>query len=548
MTLHRRRCAWSLAFAGSLACAAFADAAGTSPLSEAGCRALAGVELDRARVADARAMTSGDFDLPDAGRFGPRALENLPAFCRVRARAAPVPGSRIGFELWLPLTRWNGKLEMVGNGGYSSALAYPRLGGLLRLGYAAVATDTGHQGDDPAFAEGRPEAIADWGHRAVHWSIVHAKTLVRRAYGRTVDYTYFAGCSTGGQQALMAAQRYPGDFDGIIAGAPGHNRTHLNASFLWRFLRNHKTDGVILPASALPLIHRAVMATCGADNGAGGGLPTDPFLNDPSACDFDPAVLQCGAGASGDCLSGEQVAVLRALYDGARNPRTGERIYYGQVPGSEVTGGPPHQPGWSLYWADPANPAAPARAGFWRHWVFGDEQWDWWSFDFDGDMAFTDDRLAEVINAMDADLGAFRRRGGRLIHYHGLDDPVVPFTDSLGYYQRVTVRAEGQVDDFYRLFLAPGLGHCGGGSGPDVLGVQQALEEWVEQDRPPGRIVATRFRDGADGRVDYTRPVCPYPSRAMLVDGGDPRRADGFRCVTLSRPLPALPVGDAYQR
>jgi len=518
------------------------------------CEGLASLDMEGADLESADLVDGGAFEAPPPWPGAPpRPLENLPPFCRVRGIATPVEGSRIGFELWLPRDDWTGRLQMVGNGGYSSSIGYAALADFLRRGDAALATDTGHSGGDPSFAAGRPEAIVDWGHRAVHVSVVHAKELVAAHYGKRTRYAYFNGCSTGGQQALMEAQRHPGDFDGILAGAPGHNRTHLNAGFLWMFLRNHEpgVEGPILPASKLTLVTDAVLDACRGANGAeAGGLASDPFLNDPLLCDFDPGVLRC-ADESGDegCLSDAQVEVLRELYDGPRNPRTGERIYFGLLPGSESgLGFLPDRPGWSLYWADPSRPSTPARASFWRHWVFEGADWDWWTFDFDRDVKTADERLAPFINAMSPDLDAFRARGSKLIHYHGLDDPVVPATDSIAYHERVVAHAGDDVADFYRLFLAPGVAHCGGGPGPNVLELRDALEDWVERDRAPERIVAKRLGgDGRSGPLEYARPLCPFPKRARYHGVGDPSRAESFECVDAERPrLPE--IGAPYLR
>jgi feruloyl esterase len=526
-------------------------AAGATP-----CGRLASLNLKNAVLESVELVDSGSFDAPPAWPGAPRRpLEHLPPFCRVRGVATPVEGSRIGFELWLPEEGWTGRLQMVGNGGYGSAISYAALAELLRSGDAALATDTGHSGDDPSFAVGHPEAIVDWGHRAVHVSLVHAKAVVAARYGRAVRRAYFTGCSTGGQQGLMEAQRYPEDFDGIVAGAPGHNRTHLNAGFLWMFLRNHARGSAepILPASKLALVTEAVERACNNANGAeAGGLASDPFLDDPLRCAFDPGVLRCkGASEDETCLSEAQVEVLRRLYDGPRNPRTGERIYFGLLPGSESGAGfVPDHPGWSLYWADPRQPGAPARASFWRDWALEGSSWDWWTFDFDRDVAAADERLAPVINAMNPDLDAFRARGGKLIHYHGLADPVVPATDSIAYHERVVARAGDAEDvaDFYRLFLAPGVAHCGGGPGPNVLEPRAALEAWVERGQAPDRIVATRLAGGGrSGEVAYSRPLCPYPKHARYDGVGDPTKAESFDCVDVKRPM-LSEIGASYLR
>ncbi|MGD8894767.1 MAG: tannase/feruloyl esterase family alpha/beta hydrolase [Acidobacteriota bacterium] len=520
------------------------------------CESLASLHLQNAALENVQVMDGGSFEAPPRWPGAPpRTLDDLPPFCRVEGIASPVEGSRIGFELWLPREGWTGRLQMVGNGGYSSAISYEALAELLRRGDAAVATDTGHSGGDPSFGAGRPEAIVDWGHRAVHVSVAHAKAVVAAHYGEPVRYAYFSGCSTGGQQALMEAQRYPEDFDGILAGAPGHNRTHLNAGFLWMFLQNHERGGEapILPASKLSLVTDAVLRACrGANGGEAGGLASDPYLNDPLRCDFDPGALRCkGDSVDEGCLSEAQVEVVRRIYDGPRNPRTGERIYFGLLPGSES--GPGFVlglPGWSLYWADPREPGAPARAAFWRDWAFDASDWDWWTFDFDRDMETADERLAPLINAMSPDLDAFRARGGKLIHFHGLEDPVVPVTDSIAYHERVVARAgdAGEVADFYRLFLAPGVAHCGGGSGPNVLELRDSLEAWVEHGRAPERVMASRYAgDEGSGQIAYSRPLCPFPKTARYDGSGDLNAAESFECVDAERP-PSPEIGAPYLR
>ena len=518
-------------------------------LGAASARAQDCTGLSRSPLAEASvaAATVPAGEHRPAGAAAP--LRGLPAFCRVEGVIQPVPGSRIGFELWLPATGWNGRLLMVGNGGYSSAIAFAEMAGRLREGWAVVGTDTGHAGDDPDFAAGRPESIADWGHRAVHETAVRAKALVERFYGGAPRRSYFAGCSTGGHQAFAEAQRYPEDFDGILAGAPGHNRTRLNAAFLWQYLRNHepRNDGAqIIPAAKLPMISRAVLAACRPNNGTlSGGLPTDAFLNDPTDCAFDPGTLQCRAGDGEDCLTAPQVEALRAMYRGAHDPRTGQRIAFPFPHGSENSGQVvPTLPGWSLYWADPRDARQPARVNFWRVWAFDDPRWSWWTFDFGRDMARVDDRLAGTVNAMSPDLERFRARGGRLLQYHGLADPVVPFLDSISYAERVVaLRAErgglspgaarAEAGSFHRLFLVPGMEHCRGGLGPDRFDALPDLVRWVEEGVAPERIVAAHV---VGERATFSRPLCPFPQQARYRGEGDPNDAASFECRADGRP------------
>lgn len=465
---------------------------------------------------------------------------NDPVACRILGRTEPREGSRIGFEVWTPRAAWNGRLLMLGNGGYGSALPRSQMKAYAAAGYVVVATDTGHDGDSPDFARERPQAIADWAHHAVHESVLRAKAITAAYYGRPAAHAYFQGCSTGGHQALMEVQRHPDDFDGVVAGAPGANRTRLNLGFLWQFVQNHTRDAgprLILPASKLPMVRDAALAACRQRNGDPdvGGLPSDPYLNAPLACDFDPATLKCPDQDQPDCLTQDQVAALKAMYAGARNPRSGARLYVGWPRGSEAsTSG---IGGWNLYWADPAKPDEPARSDFWRYWAGFGAAWNWRTFDFDRDATQALRRLSKTIDAVDPDLQAFRRRGGKLIQWHGAADPVVPFEDSIVYYQRAVAdqaRRGHRIEDFYRLFIAPGVEHCQGGLGAVPIDLQARIEDWVERDIPPPRLQARRATGSTDDR-DLGRPLCPFPEVAIYAGAGSPGHAESFQC---RRPKP----------
>jgi feruloyl esterase len=515
------------------------------------CASLAAAKFPNTTITTAVAVPAGTFNAPDG-----EVVQGLPQFCRVHGVVRPVPGSNIGFELWMPANGWNQKLEMFGNGGYSSFFSYATLGSLMQRGYATLATDTGHTGDDPEpFVDGAtdPQIIVDWGHRAVHESVATAKLVIRAFYKSEARHAYFNGCSTGGHQALMEAQRYPDDFDGIIAGDPGNNRTHLNAGFLWQFIQNHPRHDnavadMIITKDKLSLITNAVVAQC---HGHDGGLATDNFLTDPRACHFDAASLLCKAGQDAStCLSQQQVDTLKRMYGGARDLRNGHDIYPGWPVGSEANG-------WNTYWDNPAVPTEPARGNFWRFWVFNNAKWDWWTFDWDADMKFTDDKLAPILNAMNPDLRPFAQNGGKLIQYHGFADPVVAPADSIDYWERVVASdREGRDNDerdhdrhdmdnnvhdtdrdvhdtnlFYRLFMVPGMSHCQGGQGANVFDTQTALEQWVEFGVAPETIVATKYLNNNPAQgVAFTRPLCVYP-KLPRYNTGDPTSAASFTCV-----------------
>lgn len=506
------------------------------------------------RAADAEAPLSPACRALGAARLGgttlrAAAVDDAPSACRVLGVVRARPGSQVGFEVWLP-EHWNGRLLMLGNGGYSAALPYPAMKTYLAAGYAVTATDTGHAGDDPAFARDAPQAIDDWARLAVHVTATRAKQVVRRYYRRPQDFAYFQGCSTGGQQAFMEAQRYPGDFDGVVAGAPGHNRTRLNAGFAWQFVQNRDAAGhQIIPASKLALIQRNALDQCRAAEGqAFDGLASDPYLAAPWACRPDARALRCAGQDGPDCLTDLQIAALEAMYAGARNPRTGEKIYVGWPPGSEKPAGP--FGGWSVYWADPARPGQMARADFWRYWAGFGQAWDGVSFDFDAAFARADAQLAPRINATDPNLDAFRRRGGKLIHWHGGADPVVPIQDSIVYRQRVAEReARGgrDADAFYRFFAAPGVEHCQGGLGPAPIALQSTIEAWVENGRAPTFLLAARAKGQTPGE-GFSRPLCPYPQIARYDGVGPAGLAESFSCAAPARPTRVEPPAERYLR
>jgi feruloyl esterase len=493
------------------------------------------VSLDNASIRSIETVPPGGL----AAR-GAQSVPGLPAFCRVQAIA---PDSLINFEVWIPsVALWNGKLVTTGNGGYGNALSYRDMSSALLQGYAAVGGDTGHQtatSDDLLWGVGHPERITDWGSRSIHAIVEPARLIVSALQGKPVRRSYFNGCSTGGHQGYAEIQRYPADFDGVIAGAPGNNRVRLNVGFLWQFLANHqRPDNAtpIIPASKLPLITKAVVAACDANDGVADGV-----VDDPRTCRFDPATLLCPAEDQAGCLTAAQGAALNKMYAGARNPRTGEQIYPGWPKSSEALtvspGGAP-QSGWQQYWGG----SEPTRANFWRHWVFENAKWDWWTLDFDRDLELADRRVGGRVDQTNPDISAFKARGGKAIVYNGWQDPVVNPLDTIAYYEKVKARqgSQAQIDSFFRLFLVPGMGHCSGGPGATNFGNQaqppvvdadhdllSALDAWVEKGSAPDRIIASRVVNGAAVR---TRPLCRYPTKAVYTGSGSTDTAANFVC------------------
>ena len=477
-----------------------------SPSSEPpACEQLATLPLPNATVTLARAYPAGEFTAA-------RTFE-VPAFCRVAVTARPTADSDIRIEVWLP-QQWNGKLLGVDNGGFSGALNYAALAGAIGRGYAAVSTDTGHAGDQMDFGIGHPEKIVDWAYRAVHEMTVIAKTLVEHGRGRAPAHSYFSGCSTGGQQALSEAQRYPADYDGIVAGDPGNNRINLIYGFLWSWLATHDAHGnQILPTTKLSALATAAVAACDGNDGLADGL-----IEDPRSCHFDPALLACRGPETDACLTQAQIEAVRKVYAGAKT-EDGRQLYPGWARGSEA--------GWRTYIT---NPKEPVRVGLFRGWVFDNPAWDPRSFDWNKDVAAVNGRYP-FLSAMGTDYSAFKARGGKLIMYTGLADPVTSPLDTLAYYDSVTA-ANGGVDatkTFYRFFPAPGMGHCGGGAGPNTFDMLSALEAWVERGTTPDFIPASH---ATNGHIDRTRPLCAYPAVARYQGTGSIDDAKNFSCGT----------------
>ena len=496
-----------------------------------------GTRIGNTTIVLAEAIPAGDYSAADGLK-----LTGLPEFCRVYAVASPHPSSRILIEIWLPAAdQWNGKLLGTGNGGAAGKIPTVSLAGGLRRGFATVTTDMGsYPAGQPGigfnFGDGRPEAVWDWAFRATHEMTVFAKDVVLRFYDRPAKKAYFVGCSTGGHQALTEAQRYPEDYDGIIAGAPAHNRTRLHIRFA-ALRKLGMQEGAAIPAALLSKWQQAILETC---VGRDGGAPSDRFLTNPLECKVSPRQLVCTADATPDsCLTDPQVSALESIYSGTRNPRTGELIYFGDVRGSEsqlmaVYGDTPLSRDFNL-----------------THWTLPPDR-ESESFDFDRDMIDMDDALAAEVNAMDPDLSRFASRGGKLIIYHGWADGLITATDSLDYYEQL--RADGRdKSTFARLFMVPGLAHCAFGPGIGVFGqavelaqrsdatpdndVLLALDLWSETGEAPdvllGRLTAPTSigKPGPRDEGFGMRPICAYPKTARYDGKGDPDIPSSFACV-----------------
>jgi feruloyl esterase len=459
------------------------------------------------------------------------------AYCRVALRLTPTAESSIRTELWLPAPqRWNGKFQGVGNGGLAGEIPLGSLAEGLRRGYATAATDTGHDNANGAgsFALGAPEKITDYGHRAVHLTAVAGQAITAAYYGRAPLHSYFVGCSQGGQEALMEAQRYPADYDGIIAGDPDYNQTHHEVgAHLWVVSTLYGAGGAMLGERQAKLVGAAVNRACDALDGIEDGV-----LGDPRRCHFDPSALQCRGADATDCLSASQVQAVRRLWQGPD-----ELAGAGYYPGLERGGEAELWPGWIVAATAEANTHGALGLPFFRYFVYADPHWDFSSFDFRTAPALIDARFAGALDATDPDLRPFRQRGGKLIHYHGFSDPDIPPQASIAYHDRVvalaSARGEGPgVDGYYRLFMVPGMGHCGGGPGPNSFDMLASLERWAERGVAPQRILATKYRDDDSRRgVLRTRPLCPYPRAAHYQGRGSSDAAGSFSCRRPDQPI-----------
>jgi pimeloyl-ACP methyl ester carboxylesterase len=492
----------------------------TTPAAAAGtsCANLAALTIPNVTIKSANPIAAGPFSPTSTGT-----PMTLPAFCRVEATARPTSDSDIKFEVWIPPAEaWNGKFQGVGNGGYSGAISYAAMANGLRRGYAVASTDTGHVGDDMKFGQGHPEKVIDYAYRSIHLMTEASKLVVRNAQGKFAEHAYFVGCSAGGHQALQEAQRYPDDYDGIVAGDPANNRIRQTFAFLYSWIATHDKDGnPIIPQNKLAATTSAAVAVCDGLDGLKDGI-----IDDPRRCTFDPAKLLCKNGTDeASCLSAAQVDAVKKIYEGVKNPRTGEQIFTGWPRGSEGFGEAAGQ-SWRAYIMDPPEPM---RVGLFKYFLFHDPNWDYRTIDWERDLAYAEQKLA-FLPAIERDMSAFKKRGGKLLMYTGWADPVVPPQDTVAYYDGVVKTMGGleKTREFFRLFLAPGMGHCSGGPGPNQFDHLTALEQWVEKGIAPDKLIASH---STNGKVDRTRPLCLYPQVARWKGTGSSDEAANFACV-----------------
>lgn len=503
---------------------------GSATLRAADCSALKNLTLPNATITMAEKVTSGDVEGPTIRV----ALHKLPVFCRVVGVLRPTADSEIGFEVWLPDSGWNGRFIGVGNGGFAGSIDSGKMSGNLRRGFATAGTDTGHQnGDwDASWALGHPEKVKDYGWRAVHMTALRSKDIVAAYYGKGSDKAYFDSCSDGGREALMEAQRFPEDYDGILAGAPANAWTLMLSGGLDVTQRSLGDPRAYTSSFKLPAIQQASLAACDALDGVKDGI-----ISDPEKCRFDPEVLLCKGAESTTCLTQPQVDALKAVYAGGKDSH-GKSIIPGLMMGDEYGG-----------WSSMVGQGPGAGTGveflenYFRYMVTGNPKWNLLTANVDASLAKAIKVTRADVDAINPDLAPFEAHGGKLIIYHGWNDPAVPPRNSINYYMSVKKQMGAQqADNIMRLYMAPGMEHCLGGPGPNSLGqfglatakgpkygLFDALVGWVEKGIPAGEIVATKYESGTS-KVKMTRPLCPYPAIAKYKGSGDTNDSANFVC------------------
>jgi feruloyl esterase len=501
----------------------------TPGLYAANCDAIKQLQLPDTTITTVERESTGDLSAPGVEK----PFHELPVFCRVTGVLRPTADSDIHFEVWLPEKDWNQRYLGVGNGGFAGSIGYQNLAGNLRRGFATAGSDAGHQGnaEDASWSLSHPEKTKDFGWRAVHLTAERAKDVIKAYYGQTPEKAYFDSCSDGGREALMEAERFPQDYDGILAGAPANAWTHMLASGV------SVTQGTIgnpqgyISRLKLPAIERAALAACDTSDGVKDGI-----LSDPPKCHFDPAVLLCKGGDSPDCLTQPQVQSLKRYYAGGVDDH-GKLLFPGYVMGDEE--------GWKD-WVVGTGPGSGSGIqyvkSYFRYMVTGDPQWNILTADVDASLQAAIKQTVTELDATNPDLSRFHARGGKLIIYHGWNDPAISPWNSITYYQSVQkTMGDAEADVFLRLYMAPGMEHCAGGPGPAAFGqlgipttngpkygVFDALVGWVEKGVPAETVIATKYTP--DNKVMMTRPLCPYPAVAKYRGTGDTNDAANFAC------------------
>jgi feruloyl esterase len=494
--------------------------------AQTSCENLKSLSLPNVSFTSVESVPAGPFQAPQGGGRGQAAVAGfanaagasrggapalmLPAHCRVAMVLTPSSDSHIEMELWLPASDWNGKFQAVGNGGWAGSITFPAMAQALKEGYATASNDTGHTGQDPAFGIGHTEKLVDFAYRANHEMTVQSKAILTAFYGKASKMNYWNGCSTGGRQGLMEAQKFPDDFDAVIAGAPANWWTHLHAWDMNVATTALKNEKMFMTPGKLATLNKAVLQQCDALDGVKDGL-----LNDPRKCKFDPSVLLCKGVDSDACLTAEQVEGAKLVYAPAKR-KNGEFIFPGKEPGSEL--------GWTQQ-LNPIKAPIPLILGTFRVATYQDANWDWHNYDLDRDVAAADEKFGYVN--VPYDLSAFKARGGKLLLYHGWNDAAISPENTINYYQNVLHKMGPKQDAWMRLYMVPGMNHCRGGVGTDQFNKMAVVERWREAGTAPEQIIAAHV---SGNTVDMTRPLCPYPQVATYRGTGSTSDAASFTC------------------
>ena len=496
--------------------------------SSASCESLKSISLPNTTIVSAEMKSAGPFVPPGRGRGGappapapegrgrggpggPNAAppQIVPARCQISAILRPSSDSEIKMDAWLP-ENWNGKFQFVGGGGWAGIISVPAMVTAVQEGYATASTDTGHEGGNALFAINHPETVIDFADRAVHESTVTTKALIAKYYERPVRLSYWNGCSTGGRQGLMEAQKFPDDFDAIVAGAPANYQTHLHTWDLSVAVPVLNNPAAALTQEKLNALRDAATNACDALDGVKDGL-----INNPRACKFDPSVLLCKGSDGPDCLTQPQLDAVKRAYS-ATKTKSGEVVFPGKEPGSEYQ--------WMAFLGGRQAPGV--SVGSFQV-AYNDANWDAKGFEVDRDLKIVDEKVGTIINAVNPDLSAFKAHGGKLLLYHGWNDTAISPGNTINYYESVLKKMGGKQDDFVRLYMAPGMQHCGGGPGPNQINYMAIMERWREANQTPATIEAYHV---TNNRVDMTRPLCPYPQVATYKGAGSTNDAGNFVC------------------
>ncbi len=500
----------------------------STALAAVECASLKTLSLPDTTITAAEIVAAGGLSLPDGS-----SRKDLPEFCRVAGILHPTGDSVIRFEAWLPQTGWNSRLLNVGNGGFGGSIGYGQMAGNLLRGYATAGSDAGHQAEaeDASWAYHHPEKITDFGYRAVHLTALRSKEIVKAFYGQPQKTAYFDACSDGGREALMEAQRFPEDYDGILAGAPANNWAHMLSAGITTAQITTRNPAAYISSMKLPAINRASLAACDAQDGLKDGI-----VSDPAHCKFDPSVLLCKGLDDISCLTSPQIGSLRAFYGGAF--ANGTQIFPGLLPGDEY-------PLWHDWLLGNAPTGGNYLSGFFRYMVYSDPTWQPLTANPAEALKLAVERTAKDVDATDPDLARFAARGGKLVVYHGWNDPAISPWNTINYAEAVQKKmGSDHAAATMRLYLVPGMEHCVNGPGPNVFGqlslpgangegsgALDLLQMWVENGKAPGIILAAKIAGTKEAPVRTVRPLCPWPQQAKYAGTGDPKVPGSFACV-----------------